>query len=160
MRKAIWMVCLAASTTLVGCGDESNGQPAPDYVRKTIELVEHVENETVTHTDVEMVDSVGDILTFANPVFDKANTKQVATDQGYCVRTEVGKSWECEWTMFLEDGQISVAGPFYDTKESELAITGGTGAYEQASGEMHLGFRDVAPPKVEYDFVYHVIVPY
>ncbi|MDC0740161.1 dirigent protein [Polyangium mundeleinium] len=160
MRRAFFMVCLAVSTTLVGCGDESNGQPAPHYVRKTIELVEHVENETVTHTDAEKVDSVGDILTFANPVFDKANAKQVATDQGYCIRTEVGKSWECEWTMFLEDGQISVAGPFYDTEESELAITGGTGAYEQASGEMHLGFRDVPPPKVEYDFVYHVIVPY
>ncbi|MDI1482760.1 dirigent protein [Polyangium sp. y55x31] len=160
MRKAFFLGCVVASAALVGCGDESNGQPAPDYVTRTIELVEHADNETVTHTDAAMMDSVGDILTFANPVFDKANANQVGTDQGYCLRTEVGKSWECEWTVFLADGQISVAGPFFDTEESELAITGGTGAYEQASGEMHLGFRDVPAPKVEYDFVYHVIVPY
>ncbi|MDC3952823.1 allene oxide cyclase family protein [Polyangium jinanense] len=160
MRNVFLLGCAVASAALVGCGDESNGAPAPDYIRKTIELVEHADNETVTHTDVAMMDSVGDILTFANPVFDKANANQVATDQGYCIRTEVGKSWECEWTMFLADGQISVAGPFFDTEESVLAITGGTGIYAQASGEMYLGFRDVAPPKVEYDFVYHVIVPY
>ncbi|MDI3289415.1 allene oxide cyclase family protein [Polyangium sp. 15x6] len=160
MRNAVLMGCVVASIALVGCGDESNGAPAADYVRKTIELVEHADNETITHTDAAMMDSVGDILTFANPVFDKANANQVATDQGYCIRTEVGKSWECEWTMFLAEGQISVAGPFFDTEESKLAITGGTGAYAQASGEMYLGFRDVAPPKVEYDFVYHVIVPY
>ncbi|MDI1448418.1 dirigent protein [Polyangium sp. 6x1] len=160
MRFAFSMVCLVASTALVGCGDEGDGQPAPDFVRRTIELVEHADNETVTHADATMMDTVGDILTFANPVFDKANANQVGTDQGYCVRTEVGKSWECEWTVFLSEGQISVAGPFFDAEESELAITGGTGIYAQASGEMRLGFRDTPAPKVEYNFVYDVIVPY
>jgi len=160
MHRAFLMVCMLSSVALVGCGDESNGEPAPDFIRETIALVEHVENETVTHTDVAMMDSVGDILTFANPVFDKANTNQVGTDQGYCIRTEVGKSWECAWTVFLSDGQISVAGPFFDTKESTLAITGGTDAYERASGEMNLGFRDTPMGTVEYDFVYDVILPY
>ena len=44
-------------------------------------------------------DSVGDLLVFANKVFDAANKTQVGTDQGYCVRTVVGKSWECFWTL-------------------------------------------------------------
>jgi allene oxide cyclase len=158
MRRALVTLCLLSSAALVGCGDD--GAPAPDYILNLVEIVEHADNETVTHTDAAMVDSVGDILTFANPVFNKANTTQVGTDQGYCIRTEVGKSWECQWTVFLADGQISVAGPFFDTEESELTITGGTEAYEQASGEMHLGFRDVPMPKIEYDFAYHAIVPY
>jgi allene oxide cyclase len=40
----------------------------------------------------------------------------------------VGESWECIWTTLLPRGQITVEGPFYDTRDSVLAITGGTGA--------------------------------
>jgi allene oxide cyclase len=164
MRSAAFFTTtFCISAFLAGCGGDemtsTTGAPAP--VERTIELVEHADNETVTHTEADpsmMMDTVGDILTFANPVFDAANATQVGTDQGYCIRTEVGNSWECEWTVFLADGQISVAGPFFDTKESELAITGGTGTYETARGEMHLGFRDVPLPKIEYDFVYHVTI--
>ena len=36
-------------------------------------------------------DSVGDLLTFANPIFDAANKVQLGTDQGYCVRVIAGK---------------------------------------------------------------------
>jgi allene oxide cyclase len=163
MRFELLTITLCLSAALAGCGDDAtDGQPAPDFVLKIVDLVEHADNETVTHTEGNMMtlDTVGDILTFANPVFDKANATQVGTDQGYCIRTEVGNSWECEWTVFLEDGQISVGGPFFDTKESELSITGGTEAYESATGEMHLGFRDVPLPKIEYDFAYHAIVPF
>ena len=32
-------------------------------------------------------DSLGDLLVFANKVYDAANKTQVGTDQGYCVRT-------------------------------------------------------------------------
>ena len=45
------------------------------------------------------------------------------------IRTAVGKAWECFWTLSLEDGQITVEGPFLDGKDSMLAITGGTGVY-------------------------------
>lgn len=53
-------------------------------------------------------DSAGDLLTFANPIFDAANQTQVGTDQGYCVRIVAGKSWECFWTLRLKEGQITV----------------------------------------------------
>ena len=122
---------------------------------RTMELVEHVVNEVLTdHPPVG--DSAGDVLTFANQLYDKANKTQVGTDQGYCARVDVGKSFECTWTAFLADGQITVAGPFFDAKESTLAITGGTGAYKDARGEMELGFRDTPMGTVEYDFVYRV----
>lgn len=154
MRREIWLA-LGLSLFLVGCGDAETQAVDDPPVTRTIELVEHADNETVTDTGM-MGDSVGDILTFANPVFDKANATKVGTDQGYCIRVAAGESWECEWTVFLADGQISVTGPFFDTKESTLTVTGGTGAYKNATGEMALGFRDVAPPKVEYDFVYNL----
>ncbi len=149
---------LGLSAVLVGCGDEATGQPADETpVVRTIELVEHVVNEALTDHP-PMGDSAGDVLTFANQLYNKENTTQVGTDQGYCLRVDVGKSFECTWTAFLSDGQITVAGPFFDAKESTLAITGGTGAYKGAHGEMDLGFRDTPMGTVEYDFVYRVQV--
>ena len=76
----------------------------------------------------------------------------LGTDNGWCVRTVVGKAWECFWTMSLADGQITVEGPFLDAGDSTLAITGGTGAYAGVSGEMKLHARD--DKGTEYDFVY------
>lgn len=152
MRRGIWLAW-GLSLFLLGCGDAETQVVDDPPVTRTIELVEHADNETVTDTGMTG-DSVGDILTFANDVYDKANTTKLGTDQGYCIRVAAGASWECEWTVFLADGQISVTGPFFDTKESTLTVTGGTGAFKNATGEMDLGFRDVPPPKIEYDFVY------
>jgi len=58
--------------------------------------------------------------------------------QGMCVRTVPGKAWECFWTLSLASGQITVEGPFYDIGDSVLAITGGTGAFGNAQGDMLL----------------------
>ena len=38
----------------------------------------------------------------------------------------------------MEKGQLTVEGPFYDKGDSVLAITGGTGEYAGARGEMAL----------------------
>jgi hypothetical protein len=120
---------------------------------EVLKLVERAETDAVTDTGAKG-DSVGDILTFANPMFDASNTTKVGTDQGFCVRTEAGKSWECWWTLFLEGGQITVEGPFLDKGDSVLAITGGTGKYAAARGQMKLHARD--DKGKEYDFVYEV----
>src|SRR5256712_6461482 len=89
----------------------------------TIHVIEHATTDAVTNGTA--VDSAGNVLTFANDVLDSANAKKVGTDQGYCVRIVVPKSWECVWTTFLPGGQITVEGPFLDTRNSTLAITGG-----------------------------------
>jgi len=117
----------------------------------TLKVVEHADTDTVTDTGAAG-DSVGDILTFANEVYDEANAQKVGTDNGYCARTVTGAAWECFWTLTLSDGQITVEGPFYDTADSVLAITGGTGAYAGARGEMSLHARDAKGS--EYDFAY------
>jgi len=120
----------------------------------TIHVVERATTDAVTDTGEEG-DSVGDILTFANEVYDEDNEALVGTDNGYCFRTVAGSAWECEWTLTLEDGQINVSGPFYDTGDSLLAITGGTGAYAGARGQMTLSFHN--EDGTEFDFVYDVM---
>jgi len=119
----------------------------------SITVVERATTDAVTDTGATG-DSVGDVLTFANAVYDAANKVQIGTDQGFCLRTEVGKSWECLWTISLADGQITVEGPFLDKGDSVLAITGGTGKYAGARGQMKLHARD--EKGTEYDFVYEL----
>ena len=120
----------------------------------TVAIVEHATTDAVTDLAPEG-DSVGDLLTFANEVFDAANLNKVGTDSGWCIRTEVGKAWECFWTVYLADGQITVHGPFLDAGDSTLAITGGTGAFQGARGQMKLHARN--PEGTEFDFVYEVM---
>ena len=115
-------------------------------------LIEHPSNETTVHTTKAGTDAVGDMLSFANPVFDAANKQQVASDQGFCVRTVVGKSWECMWTLLLKEGMITVEGPFHDSGDSIFAITGGTGKYEGAKGHMKLHPRDGKPEAYEFSY--------
>ncbi len=123
---------------------------------QSLKLVEHAENDTVTQTG-EDEDNAGDLLTFANAVFDEANENQVGTDNGWCIRTQVGVAWECFWTISLEGGQITVEGPFLDDGDSVLAVTGGTGNYMGAKGEMALHSRN--DEGTEYDFVYSLMMP-
>jgi allene oxide cyclase len=104
---------------------------------KSVTVIEHATTDATTDTG-SPGDSAGDVLTFANDVFDAADAQKVGTDQGYCVRVVKGASYECNWTTFLPGGQIVVEGPFFDTKDSTLAITGGTGRYRTARGTMDL----------------------
>ena len=99
-------------------------------------------------------DSAGDILTFGNDIFDASDKNKLGSDNGWCIRTVAGKAWECFWTLFLQDGQITVAGPFMDGKDSVLAVTGGTGKYQNKRGEMTLHARDAQG--TAYDFKYHL----
>jgi allene oxide cyclase len=119
---------------------------------KPITVVEHATTDATTDTGAPG-DSAGDVLTFANDVFDAADAHKVGTDQGYCVRVVKGASYECNWTTFLAGGQIVVEGPFYDAKGSTLAITGGTGRYRTARGTMDLHSRAKG---TKFAFVFHI----
>ncbi len=120
----------------------------------TITVVEHADTDVVTDTG-EAGDTVGDVLTFANKVYDEKNEKEIGSDNGYCLRTAVGSAWECNWTVTLSDGSVVVAGPFMDAGDSILAITGGTGAYADARGSMKLHARN--DQGTEYDFTYEFV---
>ena len=118
-----------------------------------IKLVERATTDAVTDLGASG-DSAGDILTFANELYDQKNAKLVGSDNGWCIRTVPGKAWECTWIANLAMGQITVEGAFLDAGDSVLAITGGTGKYATARGEMKLHARDAKGS--EYNFTYIV----
>lgn len=120
----------------------------------TIQVVERATTDLVIDTG-PTGDSSGDLLTFANDVFDETNTTKVGRDQGDCIRINtVEGSWECRWITFLKGGALTVEGPFYDTRDSVLAITGGRGKYKDARGSMELR---ALPDGSGYDFIFRVI---
>ena len=155
MRRMILVPLLAisaASLVVVTLPAAANAA-APRAVARTFTLVERATTDVVTDTG-KKGDSAGDLLTFANDLYNASNTTKVGTDNGFCVRTVVGTAWECWWTATLAGGQITVQGPFYDAGDSNLAITGGTGIYKRARGFMTLHARNAEGS--EYDFTYHV----
>jgi hypothetical protein len=105
-----------------------------------IKLVEHATTDAVTDTGASG-DSAGDILTFSNEVYDADDLLPYG-------------AWECFWTLNLEKGQLMVEGPFYDSADSVLAITGGTGEFAGALGEMALSARGTKGDA--YNFVYRI----
>ena len=122
-----------------------------------IDVVERAETDAVSVKGGTAAENVGDVLTFVNPIYDAANVKKVGTDRGYCVRL-MGKMIECHWTLTLAKGQIMVEGPVGDgdnAPDTILAVTGGTGAYRGARGDMLIHARD--PKATAYDFHYRLM---
>ena len=145
---------LAAIAVSIGAFAVGLGAPAPAAAAgQMMHVVEHATTNLTAHIGPKP-DNSGDVLTFSNPIFNATNESRIGSDQGFCVRLIPGKSYECIWTLLLANGQITVEGPFYDAGDTDLAITGGTGAYATARGEMHLHARDAKGSA--YDFLYKI----
>jgi hypothetical protein len=139
----VLVVAAAAWTLPAGAG----GGPT------VITVVERATTDEVTDVGAKG-DSAGDLLTFANRLYDETNTSQVGRSQGSCIRISPARGiWHCSWTSWIGGGSITVDGSFYDARESTFAITGGTGKYHDATGTMRLGFR--ADP-AEFDFTFRI----
>jgi allene oxide cyclase len=129
-----------------------------DEVSETLKVVERGEHADGTDA-FHILDfgepgpSPGDIETYAKEIYDETNTTQIGTEQGWCIRTVPFVAWECTWSIFLPDGQISAQGPFYDKadRDATLAVTGGTGKYAYARGEVKIHSRGTS---LDYDLTY------
>ena len=156
MKRIVALVCLigaGAVATGVALADRGSGHGNRHHGR-VVHVIEHATTDSISNQGGGPGDAVGNILTFSNDVFDQSDSTKVGSDQGYCVRLIVGESWECNWTTFLARGQVTVEGPFYDTHDSVVAITGGTGAYANVRGSMELKSRSGG---TEFDFIFHLI---
>ena len=157
MKRVVALLVLTVAGAVaagVALADRGGGGHGKGHHGKVVHVIEHATTDAVTNQGDGAGDVVGDILTFTNEVFNQMDTSKVGSDQGYCVRMTVGESWECVWTTILSRGQLTVEGPFYDTKDSVLAITGGTGKYANARGSMELKSRAGG---TEFDFIFHLI---
>jgi Allene oxide cyclase barrel like domain len=155
MKRLLSCLFIIAGVAILVVAVAAWGKPAGKHHRggKTITVIEHATTDATTDTGAAG-DSAGDVLTFANEVFDRKDENKVGTDQGYCIRVVAGASYECNYTTLLAGGQIVVEGPFYDTKDSVLAITGGTGRYRNARGAMELQSLENG---TKFRFVFHII---
>jgi allene oxide cyclase len=153
-RRTLALATAAALTAgAIVAGTSSAETTRAHAVGRTIHVIEHAITDTEIPTGGGK-DVKGNILTFNNPVYNVANTKQVGHDEGFCTRIAPAQGiWECLWTTFLSAGQITVQGPYYDTRNSVLSITGGTSAYRDSRGQMQLLSRDGGK---EYDFIFHL----
>lgn len=140
-------ICIVTAALLLFAGRSA-------LAGEQLQIVERALSDAIVHVGGKD-DAAGNLLTFANPVFDAANKKQLGSDQGFCVRVAVAKSWECLWTVTLAGGQITVEGPFLDQGDSLLAVTGGTGKYAGAKGSLKLHARDAKGSA--YDFRYELL---
>ena len=156
MRRTIVLTMLAA---LVGAGlTAASGAFGSGSSRLTQAVQIHVVERAVTDQVIDVGapgDSPGDLLPFANPVFDATNTTRVGRDQGSCIRASSSPGrWECMYTTFLPDGQVTVEGPFLDAQTTtRLAVTGGTGLYKNARGVLVLHLRTDG----NFDFYFRLI---
>jgi len=138
-----WAMCAGVATLMAfGLG---SGVFAHDTTPVTTSAVGHETLVVIDHSTTDTVidlgaegDSIGDLLAFSNAVYDEENETEIGTNQGSCVRTVPGEAWECMFTIILDEGQLTVAGPLSDAGPSELAITGGTSAYATARGQLRL----------------------
>jgi len=144
----------AGAVGAAGAAGATRAKAPRAYVAvRTIHVVEHAITDTEVPTGGGK-DVKGNILVFNNPVFDAADKKPVGHDEGFCTRIAPKEGiWECLWTTFLKQGQLTVQGPFYDTRNSVLSITGGTGRYRSSRGEMVLNSRNGG---TKYDFIFRL----
>lgn len=159
MRQVVTGVAIAVAAALGASGASAlasrSSHGSGHHGGRTFTLVEHPDSDVTIDVKGDG-DSAGDLLPFANPLYDAQDAQQVGTDQGNCIRTKAGVSWECSWTNMLKGGSIVVQGPYLDSgAPTTLAITGGTGAYAGARGTMVL--RPNAKDPAKFDFVFHVI---
>jgi len=166
MRKPVAVIVVASAVAIVSAAAVGTAVAGPGLRGHDARAGHHIGTHPVTFTVVERAltdtvadtgpkgDSLGDVLAFANPIYNAANTTKLGSDNGSCIRTAVGKAYECSWTTSLAGGSLVVSGPFYDTKDSVLAITGGTGKYSRTHGQMRLHARNAKG--TAYDFTYTV----
>jgi allene oxide cyclase len=154
MRRMLPLLSLAVALLGFVAGMMVGGRfdVAPAAAQEEIVVIEHATTDAVVDLGEEG-DSVGDTLVFSNELYDADDANVVGSDQGSCVRTKKGEAWECTFTATLADGTITVQGAFYDDgRDTTFAITGGTGDYAGASGEMHLHARS----DTEYEFTFEI----
>jgi hypothetical protein len=136
---AVAVLALAVSMVGPALSDE-NGE------RRTIRLLDKFadDEENVTFVDVgDQGESIGDYFVFDDVVFNPAGTQRRGRDTGNCLTVGEGVL-ECEVTFHLSGGSIRAEGTFEEAEgQGVAAVTGGTGAYKTAHGQVRGVFTDV-----------------
>ncbi|MFN0193295.1 MAG: allene oxide cyclase family protein [Aestuariivirga sp.] len=97
--------------------------------------------------------SPGDLIVENKEIYDKDSQKLLGAMTGWCLRTVPFKEFDCVFTFKFSEGTIIAQGTYYDkTPDSLFAVTGGTGKYVGARGEMKSVERGAA--STDYDNIF------
>lgn len=148
MKRTLSIAVITIAIVLVA-GLVAQARSTRGVSGSTLNVIEHATTDKGVDIGAHG-DSTGDLITWHNELFNSADVSKVGRDQGECFRISVAAgSWECTWINWVPGGSITVEGPFYDAKDSTLAVTGGTGNYAGAGGSMALHSLNGG---AEYDF--------
>ncbi|XP_010514198.1 PREDICTED: allene oxide cyclase 2, chloroplastic-like [Camelina sativa] len=139
-------------------GNIENSRPS-----KVQELSMYELNELDRHSPkilknaMSLIFGLGDLVPFTNKLYIGDLKKRVGITAGLCVVIEHvpeknGDRFEATYNFYFGDyGHLSVQGPYLTYEDSFLAITGGTGVFEGAHGQVKLQ-QLVYPTKLFYTF--------
>jgi len=134
LSAAIAVVALAVGVIVpAGAGDNGDG--------RTIRVLEITDEQAFVDVGEEGL-SLGDELVFHSNLLKRGN--KVGHDGGVCTLTSLEEGavgeFQCVVTAWFENGQITGQGLIQPTEEFPehftIPITGGSGAYEGADGEV------------------------
>jgi hypothetical protein len=148
MKRALLVLAVPAAALAVIIPLTSAGAQAP--TGRTLTFVERDKGSTFGYVDNpprnknrhrEPVFSPGDFFAFANPTYDASNTNRLGTLHVQCVATTRAKvsvaPETCAGVFALKDGTITLqAYNKGEGKVTNIAVTGGTGAYANVRGTM------------------------
>ena len=139
-RRAAGAVLIVAALAFAGTAQA--GSSAKDHGPRTIHLTEENPQLHPTFVDTgEPGPTVGDIVVARDGVL-AADGSKAGTFNQVCTLVEVASNpftsaYECSGSIALANGTITVQGPFVPSlAEQSAAITGGTGAYQKARGQV------------------------
>lgn len=126
--------------TLIAClillGGDSMASAADSIKAKILVTIADAKTSPAIGLDLgKPGDTLGDQWLFDQPLLD-ADRNKIGNNSGVCIRTQVGNSSQCQWTLTLINGTIQVAGREFDQGSSAIGIVGGTGEYQHISGEL------------------------
>jgi allene oxide cyclase len=139
-RYLIVLAVAAVAVAVIGVVQPaaSATQPKSSSVTKKKFKATAVVNSATNVDNPPSGDSQGDIIVFTQRLYrDSSQQDKIGSDQAYCVRTIAGKARVCTAIFYLRGGTITITGP-ESTEVHSLAITGGTGTWRGARGEIVL----------------------
>jgi hypothetical protein len=164
LGAALTLVLLILFGTFAQAGSSSPSAPASKHSndKQRLVLTEHTEGGQEAEIDIadNKQPDLGDYLVFTNKLLKHG--KQVGTDSGTChiVRvTPKAITVQCLVTLSLRKGQITTQGLLTfpasgeSSKPFKVAITGGTGAYKTAHGQVTVIERPDRDTKLIVDLI-------
>ncbi|KAK9929672.1 hypothetical protein M0R45_026762 [Rubus argutus] len=103
------------------------------------------------------VNSLGDLVPFSNKLYSGDLEKRLGISAGICILIEnkpgkKGDRYEAIYSFYFGDyGHIAVQGPYLTYEDTYLAVTGGSGIFEGAYGQVKLQ-QLIFPIKLFYTF--------